>query len=158
MRDDTESILARVRERWVAEGATPASPAGVAEMAGFEERYGVRLPAEVRAYFGALNGMAEGWDAELVAWWPLGRVRTVAEEMAGHGSPMPAASEHFCFADYSVWALAYAVRLTADPDQPAPVVVVRGMNDHVPAAPSFRDFLAAYLNDPYAALHPRSST
>ena len=147
------SIVARVRERWLADGATPEPGAGAVEMAAFEARYGVRLTADVRAFFGALNGTGELIDEEFVSWWPLERVRPIAEELATQAAPTPIAREYFCFADYGVWCNAYAFRLTGDPDQPAPVVSVSGMDHLIPAAPSFRDFLATYLVDPFAVLH-----
>lgn len=152
---EIDSIVERVRERWLAEGVRPEPGASAEEVSSFEERYAVRLPADVRAFFGAMNGTGEYIDAEAVSWWPLRRVRTIAEELPDDRPVPPAGAGHFCFVDYSVWCNAYALRLTADPDQPAPVVAVYAADLLVPIAPSFRDFLAMYLADSYAVLHPR---
>lgn len=149
-------LLSAVAAHWRALGIAPAGGASPEEIAAFERRHGMRLPPDVRAYFGALNGAREeAMDDELVAFWPLQRVRSVADELAHQEPTPPPAGEFFCFADYSIWCNAYAVRLSADGAAPTEVVAVYSGVDLVPAAASFTDFLRAYVSDRrLSVLHP----
>ena len=150
-------LLAALDAHWCAQGIAPAPGASSEAVRAFEARCGVRLPADVRAYFEAFNGTGDDvLDREFVAFWSLDRVRTVAEEL-GHQEPVPPPADAFyCFADYSVWCNAYAVRLSADGGAATEVVAVYSGVDLIPVAPSFADFLRGYLGpNPAVVLHPR---
>ena len=151
-----DDLLAALATHWRATDAEPAAGASEADIHAFEVRHGVRLPADVRSYFQALNGMAaDTWDREFIAFWPLARVRTVADELSHHEPTPPPADAFYCFADYSIWCNAYAVRLSADGPAPSEVVAVYGGVALVPVAASFAEFLGAYLGpNPYTVLHP----
>lgn len=59
----------------------------------------------------------------------------------------------FVFADYLMNCWDYAVKLTSDPNQPAPVFRVTASDtpgDQM--APSFREFMEQYLADPRSIL------
>ncbi|MDB4908080.1 MAG: Cell wall assembly/cell proliferation coordinating protein [Gemmatimonadetes bacterium] len=149
-------LLSALGAYWRSKGAEPAGGASPAEIAAFERDRGVRLPADVRDYFATLNGIQDAsWDDEFIAFWPLHRVRSVAAEL-GHQEAVPArAAEFFCFADYSIWCNAYAVRLSTDGAAPTEVVAVYSGHDLVPAASSLSAFLRHYLNDDRLnVLHP----
>lgn len=54
------------------------------------------------------------------------------------------ADSYFVFADWNIWAHAYAVRLSDGPEAPAPVVVIYD-DCLVEVAPSFRALLEQYV-------------
>lgn len=151
-----EDLLNAVAALWRLEGVEPRRGAAPETIRAFEQRYNVRLPEEVRAYFAHLNGMPEsGSDAEFVRFWPLDCVRSVAEELRHQEPAPPPAARYFCFADYSVWCNAYAVRLSSDGLGPADVVAVYGGTDLIPTASSFSEFLRQYIGPGrVSVLHP----
>ena len=151
-----EELLNAVASLWRTEGVEPHGGATPETIRAFEQRYNVQLPEEVRAYFAHLNGMPErGCDSEFVQFWPLERVRSVADELRHQEPVPPSAEQYFCFADYSVWCNAYAVRLSADGAGPADVVAVYSGTDLIPAASSFSEFLRQYISPGRrSVLHP----
>ena len=69
---DHDDLLQRLRDRWTGLGiANPTLPTE-ADVAAFEARYGVRLPALLRSYFLTVNGTAlgrlESEDPDLVSF------------------------------------------------------------------------------------------
>jgi hypothetical protein len=140
------TIVDTLREYWVRRGLTPAPGVDAAELAAFEARYRLELPADVRAYFLAINGVAGGrdgaWDADMIAFWPLADVQPLSDLVPE--SPVPSAARYVVFADWSIDAYFYAVRLPARPDESAPVCIVA--DTHVePVAASFREFFTRYI-------------
>jgi hypothetical protein len=150
-------LLSTVAAKWRSNGATPNGGASAHEIEAFEAQCGIRLPSDVRAYFALLNGMDDNaLDADLINFWSLKRVRSVAEEFAHQEPAPPPANTFFCFADYSVWCNAYAVRLSENGSEPAPVVAVYSGVDLIPSSESFVAFLRAYVSSaPETVLHPR---
>jgi hypothetical protein len=63
------------------------------------------------------------------------------------------ADSHFVFADYSISAHVYAIRLSSDREHGNPVVVVYD-GKLVQVANSFSEFVAGYLKNDYAVLYP----
>jgi hypothetical protein len=149
-------LLAELAAYWRSQGVEPAGGASLVEIEAFEWARGVRLPPDVRAYFATLNGTRDdAMDQELISFWSLDRVRSAAAELEHQEPVSPEASEFFCFADYSIWCHAYAVRLSADGTAPTEVAVVNDGRDLIPVASSFSAFLRAYLSDARrVALHP----
>jgi hypothetical protein len=97
----------------------------------FEIENNVALPADFRAYFLRVNGMlaeaCEDCDPNGFCFWPLDRVKCVAEEIVLHSSSIRKSVEdhlNFIFADYREWSWAYAIRLTNTADGPNPVIHV----------------------------------
>jgi hypothetical protein len=139
-------FLARLVEQWAEEGIRPAGGAGEEAVRVFEARRGVRLPAGLRTYFRDLGGSAGAdggiaMDADLIRFWSMHEVETLASSWV----PAPDAERWFVLADYSIWAWGYAVRLSPDPDEPAPVAVSFGGAELLPLADSFEQFVGMYL-------------
>lgn len=151
-----ETTIDAVRTRWAADGILAPNRASPTEIATFEQRYGVALPAALRYYFETVNGTNIGAygmeDGEnLMGFWHLDQVRTFAEETTG--AAHPDANRTFVIADHSIWVFAFGVQLSADPGAPAPIVTDCSPALHSVAS-SFVDFLDAYLRDDAAVLFP----
>jgi TonB family protein len=149
-------LLERVDRHWAADDIPHGPPVSAADIAEVEERYGVRLPAELREWFLGLNGMdspAYPMDEHGLAFHPLSGFRPLAEE-APSMADAPDAERLFVFADLLVWCSGYAVLLTAEAAETAPVFVVHAANCILPVATSFSAFLEGYLAGDEAVLFP----
>lgn len=151
-----EAVIDAVRERWTQAGVLAESVADAAQLATFEQRYGVVLPPALRYYFTTVNGTAIGAcgmeDGDnLMGFWHLDQVHTFAEEDAT--GTHPDAGTTFVFADHSIWVFAFGIQLSADPNALAPIVTDCAPAFHVVAA-SFTEFLEAYLRDDAEVLFP----
>jgi len=136
---------AALRDCWKQLGILNSKGASDDEIAHFEARYRVTLPPGVREYFSVLNGTEAGQfgmeDEDLISFWHLDQVRTLAEECPGDETVH--ADQLFVFADWSIWASAWAVRLSADPAAPTPVIIAYEPGQQVAA--SFEEFLLHYV-------------
>lgn len=120
----------------------------------FEQRHNVILPEAVRDYFRTADGMGDDMDNEMFRFWPIQEVKPVEEVLADTENGMVYPDRYaypncFVFADYCIWCWAYAVRLTDDPKQPAPVFRITG--DKEPGeqmAASFIEFMSRYAEYP----------
>jgi hypothetical protein len=140
----TETTAA-LRDAWKRLRILNSTGASDNEIAQFEARYRVTLPPIVREYFSVLNGTEVGQcgmeDEDLISFWHLDQVRTLAEECPGEGTPH--ADQLFVFADWSIWAYAWAVRLSADTAAATPVVITHEPGQQVAA--SFGEFIQRYV-------------
>ena len=153
------SVYELVIDRWVAEGVVPGTPCSLRELEVFESLHSVALPAQVRCYLTAANGMREGvgrdQDSDGFSFWPLRRWQpAIAEQGALEGvTSVDELRNLFVFADYMTWSWAYAIALDRL-RQEASVVWLVG--DGIPyiVAETFDAFLDSYL-DRSAALMKR---
>jgi hypothetical protein len=156
-------LLTLIRNRWYRLGAEPRTGVSAEEIAAFERRHSVRLPASVRSFFEFTDGMTEGLtDEELIGFWSLsqlGNVPAVLSDFRGipdYGTiaaNLPGGQSYFVFADYSIWCHVYAVRLTDDSGQPADVIWICGAK-WCSLYSSFEAFLHAYAELPLQVLFP----
>ena len=80
----------------------------------FEDRFRVVLPADMRDFYLTMNGVpADTTDEELIRFWTLEEVKPISSEAPAFATPdyINNAESLFVFADYSLWAHAYAIRL-----------------------------------------------
>ncbi len=101
-------------------------PSGVTEkeIVSFEAKYRVVLPLDVRQYFMAANGTGDAMDEVLCRFWPLMEVKPVHDVLELERFNCPdrfAYPDCFLFADHCTRSWDYALQLTNDPTQPAPV-------------------------------------
>ncbi len=143
------SLWNRIIEHWrqcnipFCHGVSPG------EIARFEARYGVALPNDVRDYFLAVNGTGQEMDPDLYRFWPLIEVNLVQEILTATNPGQKAYQDCFVFADHCISCWDYAVRLTSDPRQPAPVFrVTGGMLPGEMMRASFREFMEMYVANP----------
>ena len=122
--------------------------ASTAEIEALEARYGIRLPSPFRAYLEQICPVDDpSWDDNLTNWWPLGRIRSVAEELPdkalGNG-PIPPPETLLVFADYMIWCWGWAIDCSPGPGHGKILVV--GDRPRV-VAQDFTDFVERYLTD-----------
>ena len=144
-----EDLFAALRARWSEQGIDHATRATAAELDAWEARHGRTLPAEVRAYFAALNGFDGGKDGpednDSVTFWNLSELRPLTEERPE--ARVPDAASCFIFADNLLWG-SYALRLRPGRNEYAEVTTVDEPRPTIVAA-SLREFLEGYLaSDP----------
>lgn len=139
-----------LRNRWVSVGLD-VNPGVTSEaLAAFESKYHVSLPADLRDYFLAVNGMADGVsDDALIRFWSLNEVKPITEGAPDYSDPSYSedAASLFLFADFCIWSHAYAIRLSADGDGPNPVLAIGGEKPEKVFA-SFSELVSSYLRDP----------
>ena len=145
MAESIQHTLDALSEFLRTQGLTANGGASEDEIAAFERRYKVQLPADVRAYFARVNGVVGGrdgaWDDEMIALWELRDVRPLNEEV--EDCQTPAADHYFVFADWSIWAHSYAIHLPPAGNE-APVFIA--FNPQIErVANSFDDFLRGYI-------------
>ncbi len=149
---ETASLWDRVHDVWRRSSIAIRRGVTHEQIAMFEAEYGVRLPLDVRNYFLAADGTGNEMDEGFYRFWPLSELKPVADLLISEHHTYPdrfAYPDCFVFADHCVSCWWYAVRLTRDASQPAPVFRVTG--DTEPGeemAPSFCDFMERYADNP----------
>ena len=146
-----ESVEA-LKTFWLRQGVKLRRGATKEEFAAFETTYNVSLPEDLREYLASVNGFdgAEHWmtDDEVITFLGLDEMKPLSE----YWSPAVAESEYyFVFADYSLAAHVYAIRLDAS-GHGSDVVVVYDRT--VEVAKSFSEFIEGYLGNNDAVLFP----
>lgn len=124
---------------------------GVSEiaLATFEKKFGVILPADLRNYFLTVNGMPEGvTDDEMIRFWMLEEVKALPDGAADYASQdyVDNPESLFLFADYSLWAHAYAIRLSASPLTENSIFIIGG-DYPILLFRSFSELIDGYLTD-----------
>jgi hypothetical protein len=148
------NLIGELRDYWQQCGiANPILPSGK-DVTAFEKRYNVALPAVLADYFLLVNGTRNGqWnmeDEDLISFWHLDQIRTISElspEVA-----VPDADRLFVFADWSIDAHAWAVRLSPDATSSTPVLITYDSLQEVSG--TFEDFLTGYMARATWALFP----
>jgi hypothetical protein len=118
----------------------------------FEAQNNVHLPADMREYFRATNGMpgvGRGCDNNGFRFWPLNEVAAVPVRCGEKDVSLPESAhleQHFLFADYFEWSWAYAIDLSGRDPGGQPVIHI-GTLEPKTVARSFSQFLELYLRD-----------
>lgn len=148
----------RITKHWQRSGIVIRQGLSMADVESFQLKYGVVVPPDVLAYFLTVDGSsADDMDDDLFRFWPLAEVVPVHEELDERGGVVYpdrfAYPDCFVFADYLIHSWLYAVKLTADPTQPAPVYRVTG-GDHPgeQMSASFGEFVARYAANPSSVM------
>lgn len=154
----TDLLWNRLTKRWKDGGLTIRAGVGEHEISTFERKYGVVLPPAVRQYFETVDGTGDDMEGDYYyTFWPLSAVKPVEDHLSDANgviySNRYSYPQCYVFADHLLNSWDYAVKLTLDPNQPAPVFRVNGATsppDQV--SPSFREFMTQYLADPKSIL------
>lgn len=125
--------------------------AGVSEAAisSIEAKYGVVVPDDLRDYFLCVDGMPpDVVDDAMIRFWMLDEIKPLPQ-----GAPAYSDSTYiqnpeslFLFADYSIWAHAYAIRLTKKPTESNEVFII-GRDSPILLCKSFSEFVDNYLTN-----------
>jgi len=139
----TESI-----RRWRQSEVEIRPGASGTQVSQFEKRYGVVLPRDLRAFLRVVNGMhPNDMDpVEHFRFWPIEEIKPVTEEFPDNKA-LASLGDLFLFADYSLWAHGYGIRLFSDAGLANEVMLVGGEYPRVIGS-SFEDFLRRYLYEP----------
>ena len=156
--------LERLAEYWRSIGADANSGASDGEIAAFESRCGISLPATVSQFYRRFNG-TDVMDENLILFWPIHEIGTVPEKLSdfrgvpdygGIETVLPDSESYFVFADHSIWCHVYAVRLNSDPCAPTPVVWIGNGTTWYQVADGFAEFIDLYVASPDSILFPDS--
>ncbi len=151
---DPGSLSSRLIRQWRSSGIHIRPEVRAAEISAFEQRYSVVLPPAVHQYFEAVDGTGDDMEGDLCyTFWPLSRVKPVDDELSDNRGVVYADRyaypQCFVFADHFLDSWFYAVKLTSDSDQPAPVFrVLASDTPGEEMTASFHEFMELYLADP----------
>ena len=137
------SVFERLRQHWIETSIPVVDPATPEEIATFENRHGVALPADFKAFLCIAGGMQEGFtDEEMLAFASL----QALNDPSRWTSPDQARRE-LIFADFLINSHWYVVGLDAEPHV-GPVFATHDGDEYTQVAATFRDFIEAYLTNP----------
>lgn len=141
---ETARLISEIVARWKVLGIARAGTRR-ANLDAVEQRYRVRLPDEFAALFLAADGMTEeAVDDLMIRFWPIAELRPASDEVAKEDAF--AYGGFFIFADYSLWAHGYAIKL--DDSANAGTIAIVGGPRPVAVASSFSSFLEIYVRHP----------
>ena len=133
--DTSKQLLQRLKEAW--SGHPPPPGASEEQLLEFEVRHQVKLPFDLKEYFKEINGSG-GMDGWMIEFWPIEKVeRSTGTDLPG---------KWFDFADYSISACVYTIRLSDNLTEANPVIGAYGAGDPV-LADNFTQFMKRYLED-----------
>jgi hypothetical protein len=107
------------------------------------------MPSDLRNYFLCVDGMPEGvMDDGLIRFWMLEEVKPLNESAPGYSRPeyIQRPESIFLFADYSIWAHAYGIRLESFPSEANEVFIIGGESP-IKICNSFSEFVDRYLTN-----------
>jgi SMI1 / KNR4 family (SUKH-1) len=151
-------IVSQLREYWEERGIANSILPSRDDLAAFERQYDITLPLTIVEYFLIANGTRDGqWgmeDDDLISFWHLDQIRPFNQMYPTEA--IPDGDRLFVFADWSIDAHAWAVRLSRDAAAETPVMITYDPIQDV--ARSFDDFLSGYLERSKWALFPEPRT
>lgn len=119
--------------------------ASESQMAAFEQKYGVRLPADLRDYFETVNGFdlnKTGWcDGNCFSFFALEEVVPLSDEWWKD----PDGDHYFILVDFLISSHVYAIHLGDNPESESPVFVAYSKDRPIRIAESFSEFVEGYL-------------
>lgn len=146
-----ESLWRQLIESWRSQNLPIQKACEDDDIRSFETRYKIVLSPDIQEYFLNVNGMTTCFpgyqDEEGVSFWPLERMRTVAEDNEALGRRNFSLTEEdslFLFCDYVDWSWAYAVK-TLPGTGAAEGIYLVCCRDPIKIADTFSDFVRMYL-------------
>jgi hypothetical protein len=115
------------------------SPADPVALADFEFRWGLKLPADVRAFYSRMDGTdMMGADHGLITLWPLDRWNHLDHYEAPQ-YPTAVPGDAIVFADHSLWCWAYTAQFESGSERM--ILRIVGGGTSAPIAETFTEFL-----------------
>ena len=160
-----ETTISRVAEKWLSAGLAAEAGARDDEIAAAEVRLGVRLPRSLADCLRIVNGMKpDSVDEDWFRFWAAHELETVSHGQ--HEMGLAGCERYILFADYSLWAHAYAIAPGSDttdaivvtcwPSLGTNCIVARGVLDALPRRSRLADRLTK--NRSVRELHNRQFT
>jgi hypothetical protein len=143
------SVGESLKRHWSSHDVEINAGVSKAQLDSFESKHGVVLPEDLRDYFLCVNGMPDGEvDDGMIRFWMLEELQPLTQGAPAYSdaSYIQHPESLFLFADYSIWAHAYAIRLGSASLQSHEVVII-GSESPVTIAQSFSEFVDLYLTD-----------
>ena len=138
-----------LKRHWSSHNVDINAGVSEAELDSFEARHRVALPEDLRDYFLCVNGMPHDVvDDGMIRFWMLEEIQSLPQGAPAFSDPSYIQNPEslFLFADYSIWAHAYAIRLGSVPMQSNEVVII-GYKSPVAICNCFSEFVDRYLTD-----------
>ena len=143
--------LQRLKNHWTSRRVKFNEGVSEKSIAAFECQYGVVLPTDLRDFFLTVNGMPDDiTDEEMIRFWRLEEVKPLSSEAREFAKPdyIENSQSLFVFADYSLWAHAYVIRLDGRKCDKNEIFLIGG-DYPVLLFRSFSELVDSYLADPF---------
>jgi hypothetical protein len=143
------SVGESLKRHWSSHDVEINAGVSKAQLESFESKHCVVLPEDLRDYFLCVNGMPpDVVDDGMIRFWMLEELQPLTQGAPAYsdGSYIQHPESLFLFADYSIWAHAYAIRLGSVSSQSHEVVII-GSESPVTIAQCFTEFVDQYLTD-----------
>lgn len=143
------SVGESLKRHWSSHDVDINAGVSNAQLDSFESKHNVVLPEDLRDYFLCVNGMPHDVvDEGMIRFWPLDELQPLPQGAPAFSDPsyIQHPESLFLFADYSIWAHAYAIRLGSVSLQSHEVVII-GYRSPVTIAQCFSEFVDRYLTD-----------
>ena len=141
------SVGESLKRHWSSHDVEINAGVSEAELKAFEQKYGVVLPDDLRDYFRCVNGMPpDVVDDGMMRFWMLEEIEPLPQGAPQYsdGTYVQNPETLFLFADYSIWAHAYAIRLGKRALESNEVVII-GYESPKSVSESFSRFVDTYL-------------
>jgi len=143
------SVGESLKRHWSSHDVEINAGVSEADLKAFEEKYGVVLPDDLRDYFRCVNGMPpDVVDDGMMRFWMLEEIQSLPQGAPQYsdGTYVQNPETLFLFADYSLWAHAYAIRLGNKVLESNEVVII-GYEKPITISKSFLEFVEIYLTN-----------
>jgi hypothetical protein len=140
-----DDLWQRLIEKWRKGGGSAQAGVQQSEVEEFETRHGIKLPADIRAYFQAVNGTGRAINDDMFRFWQLSEVKRVGDWLDIGQDKF---SDCFVFADFCIDCWGYGVCISGDSEESESVFRITGSDppgEYV--AGSFREFMELYIAD-----------
>lgn len=147
--DGFTSVGESLKRHWSSHDVEINAGVPKAQLDSFESKHCVVLPEDLRDYFLCVNGMPyDVVDDGMIRFWMLEELQSLPQGAPAYSDPsyIQHPESLFLFADYSIWAHAYAIRLGSVSLQAHEVVII-GYKSPVTIAKCFSAFVDQYLTD-----------
>ena len=144
-----DELFSRLIAFWSDSAIKMNAGADEAALRRFESHYRVMLPSDMRRYFLHVDGMAEDEmdPVHHVRFWSVQELQPVPDAFEDPVYQEQVFRDFYIFADYSLWAHAYAIRLADMVTLRHGVCIVGGEAPRTVAG-SFAEFIESYLVRP----------
>jgi hypothetical protein len=144
------SVGESLKRHWSSHDVEINAGVSKAQLDSFESKHGVVLPEDLRDYFLCVNGMPHDVvDDGMIRFWMLEELQPLPQGAPAFSDPsyIQHPESLFLFADYSIWAHAYAIRLGSVSSLQSHEVIIIGYESPVTIAQSFSEFVDRYLTE-----------